>query len=77
MGAFSWLRPGNDRQLAADQYSDRESASSRSARRERAPRSQTFGRASRNTREAARQGQAWEDKERQRTGSTTGWFRSR
>ncbi|MFF7550915.1 hypothetical protein ACFZCU_46035 [Streptomyces canus] len=75
MGALSWLLGGNDHQLAADRYSDRESASSRSARRDRAPRSSTFGRPSRNTTEAARQGQAWEASDRRRIGSTTGWFR--
>jgi len=75
MGALSWLFGGNDHQLAAERYSDRESASSRAARRERAPRSSTFGRPSRNSREAARRGQAWEDADRQRH-SGTSWFRS-
>lgn len=75
MGALSWLFGGNDHELAATQYEGRESASSRAARRDRAPRSNTFGKPSRTTRDAARQGQAWEDADRQRTGSTTGWFR--
>ena len=75
MGALSWLFGGNDHQLAAERYADHESASDRAARRDRAPRSNTFGKPSRNTTEAARRGQAWEDADRQRTGSTTGWFR--
>jgi hypothetical protein len=77
MGAFSWLRGGNDHQLAADQYPDRESASNRAARRDRTPRSSTFGKPDRNATAAARRGQAWEDTDRRRTGSTTGWFRSK
>ena len=72
MGALSWLFGGNDHELAATQYEGRESASSRAARRERAPRSSTFGKPSRNTTEAARRGQAWEDADSR---STTGWFR--
>lgn len=32
MGLFSWIMPGNDHQLAAEQYPDRESASDRAAR---------------------------------------------
>jgi hypothetical protein len=75
MGAFSWLFGGDDHQLAAEQYPDRESASNRAARRERASRSNTFGKPDRTSRDAARRGQAWEDADRQRTGSTTGWFR--
>jgi hypothetical protein len=74
MGALSWLFGGNDHQLAADQYEGRESASSRAARRDRAPRSNTFGKPDRNNTAAARRGQAWDDADRQRTG-TTGWFR--
>jgi hypothetical protein len=35
MGAFSWLRPGNDRQLAATQYAGRESATESAARTRR------------------------------------------
>ena len=77
MGALSWLFGGNDHQLAAERYSDRESATDRAARRGRAPRSATFGKPSRNSREAARRGQAWEDADRQQRGSTTGWFRTR
>jgi hypothetical protein len=70
MGAFSWLRGGNDHQLAATRYADRESASDRAA-------SKTFGKPDRTSRDAARRGQAWEDTDRQRTGSTTSWFRGR
>jgi hypothetical protein len=56
MGAFSWLRPSNDQQLAADLASQRRVRRSRSATR------------------AARQGQAWEDRDRagDRRG---GWYR--
>ncbi|MFJ8784986.1 hypothetical protein [Streptomyces sp. NPDC102476] len=68
MGALSWLFGGNDRELAETQYAGRESASSRAARRERAPRSRTFGRPDRTSRDADRRGQAWEDAERQRRG---------
>lgn len=35
MGAFSWLRGGNDRELAATQYQGRESATDRNARKRR------------------------------------------
>lgn len=35
MGLFSWLAPGNDRELAATQYAGRESATDRAARRRR------------------------------------------
>jgi hypothetical protein len=76
MGAFSWLLGGNDRELARTQYSERESATDRAARRGRSPRSATFGAPSRNSREAARRGQAWEDADRQRH-TTTSWFRGR
>lgn len=31
MSAFSWLRPGHDRQLAADRYPHRQSATQRVA----------------------------------------------
>lgn len=34
MGAFSWLRPGNDHELAATRYAGRESASDRAARKD-------------------------------------------
>jgi hypothetical protein len=77
MGALSWLFGGNDHQLAATRYAGQESATDQAARRGRTPRSQTFGRPSRNSTEAARQGQAWEDADRRRSGSTTGWFRTR
>jgi hypothetical protein len=76
MGAFSWLFGGNDHQLAAEQYPDRESASNRAARRDRAPRSSTFGKPDRTSRDAARRGQAWEDTDRARHGGTS-WFRGR
>jgi hypothetical protein len=72
MGAFSWLFGGNDHQLAAERYADRESASDRAARRGRAPRSSTFGKPDRNATAAARRGQAWEDADSR---STTGWHR--
>lgn len=58
MGAFSWLRGGNDRELAATQYKGRESASDRAARRRRER--HHSGSATR----AAREGQAWEDRDR-------------
>jgi hypothetical protein len=76
MGALSWLFGGNDRELAETQYADRESASNRAARRDRAPRSSTFGKPDRTSRDAARRGQAWEDTDRARH-SGTGWFRGR
>ena len=60
MGAFSWLFGGNDHELAETQYEGRESASSRAARRERTPRSSTFGKPDRNTTAAARRGQGRE-----------------
>lgn len=58
MGAFSWLRPGNDRQLAATQYAGRESATDRAARKRREK--YHAGSATR----SARKGQAWEDRNR-------------
>ncbi|MGA4954073.1 hypothetical protein [Streptomyces lydicamycinicus] len=52
MGAFSWLRPGNDHELARTQYADRESASDRARRKEseaRVRRAQRHQRAARDT----------------------------
>ncbi len=61
MGMFSWLIPGNDHELAASQYADRESASDSAARKERARRSRSADRAD-------RKGNAWADKHRRRYG---------
>lgn len=61
MGAFSWLRPGNDHQLARTQYAGRESASDEAARKDRARRS-------RSATKADRKGNAWADKQRRRYG---------
>ncbi|MFD3978313.1 hypothetical protein ACFWR6_06970 [Streptomyces griseus] len=36
MGAFDWLRGGNDRELASTTYAGRESASDEASRRRRA-----------------------------------------
>lgn len=57
MGAFSWLRPGRDHELAATQYADQESASVTAARKDRERRS---NRATK----AARRGQKWDAKDR-------------
>jgi len=59
MGMFSWLRPGNDHELAATEYAGRESASDEAARKERARRSRAADRAD-------RKGQAWADKQGRR-----------
>ncbi|WP_020116796.1 hypothetical protein [Streptomyces canus] len=70
MGRLSWLFGGNDHQLAAERYAGRESASDEAARKRR-ERHQT------KAAKAARQGQRWEDSDRQRgNGKPTGWFRS-
>lgn len=61
MGAFSWLRPGNDHQLAATRYAGQESASDSAARKERARRSRAATKAD-------RKGNAWADKQRRRYG---------
>lgn len=63
MGAFAWLRGGNDRELAADMRAA-------DSRRNRA------GHRNGGARRAARAGQAWEDRDRagDRRG---GWYRSR
>jgi hypothetical protein len=59
---------GNDRQLAATKYAGRESATDRAARSRRQGHR-------RNTTQAARQGQAWEDRDRaQERGSR--WYRA-
>lgn len=64
MGAFgNFIRslvPGNDHQLAATQYAGRESASDRAARKRR-ERYHNGG-----ATKTAREGQAWEDADRQR-----------
>jgi hypothetical protein len=67
MGLFSNLFGGNDRQLAETRYAGRESASDRAARQRREGHR-------RNVTAAARQGQAWEDRDRaqERRG---GWYR--
>lgn len=49
----------NDRQLAADRYAGRESATDRAARKRRAAHH------ARGVRQAAARGQAWEDADRQ------------
>lgn len=64
MKLLAWLLPGNDHQLAAEQYVGRESATDRAARkqRERDERDAKARRAShhrRGARDAAREGQAW------------------
>ncbi|MFK0124905.1 hypothetical protein ACIQSP_16510 [Streptomyces nigra] len=58
---------GNDRQLAATKYAGRESATDRAARTRRQGHR-------RNTTRAARQGQAWEDRDRAQE-VTTDWYR--
>ncbi|MFD8828397.1 hypothetical protein ACFV1C_39465 [Streptomyces sp. NPDC059605] len=60
---------GNDRQLAAQEYSGRESASEKAARKRRESHR-------RSAKAAARQGQAWEDAERARQ-DRGGWWRTR
>lgn len=73
MGAFRdfarSLIPGNDHDLAATQYADRESASDRGAP------SKTFGKPARSARDADRQGQAWDARDRQQHPPNTKWFR--
>jgi hypothetical protein len=72
MGFLSWLMPGNDHQLAAEQYPDRESATDRAARKdaERAERDAHLRRANhhRAAAKADRKGAAWETKQRRRYG---------
>ena len=55
---------GNDRERAATQYAGHESASEKAARKRREGHR-------RNTSKAARQGQAWEDRDRARDGRAT------
>lgn len=62
MGAFSWLRGGNDRELAATRYAGRTSASDRNASK-RAQRG-SMGKAHANAREADRTGMRWSDRQR-------------
>jgi hypothetical protein len=59
MGLFSWIRPGNDHELAATQYAGRESATERAARIRREK--HRSGSAAK----AARRGQKWDVKDRQ------------
>ena len=67
---MGWLfNRGGDRQLAETQYADRESASDKASRQRR----QTHRRSG--ARDAARQGQAWEDRERQTRRGVTAWHR--
>lgn len=61
MGFLSWLTPGNDHELAATQYADRESATDSAARADRTRRSKAATKAD-------RKGQAWADKHRRRHG---------
>lgn len=67
MGFISGLFGGNDRQLADTRYSGRESASAAASRRRREGHR-------RNVTAAARQGQAWEDRDRQQDRSGK-WYR--
>ncbi|MFB7918091.1 hypothetical protein [Streptomyces sp. NPDC056061] len=60
---------GNDQKLAAQEYSGRESASEKAARKRREGHR-------RNLTQTARQGQAWEDAERARQ-DRGGWWRTR
>ncbi|MEV8455528.1 hypothetical protein AB0467_28450 [Streptomyces sp. NPDC052095] len=60
---------GNDQKLATQEYSGRESASDRAARKRRENHR-------RNARSADRQGQAWEASERARQ-DRGGWWRTR
>lgn len=61
MGLLSWLVGGNDRQLAETQYSGRESASARAARKRRQDRSRSVAK-------AAAAAERWEQKDRRRFG---------
>lgn len=56
MGAFSWLRPGNDRELAATRYAGRESASDRKARLE----TERATKPAKNAGQADRTGNRWQ-----------------
>ncbi|WP_129307975.1 hypothetical protein [Streptomyces sp. L2] len=55
---MGWFSSGRDRQLAATRYVGRESASDRAARQRRDNHKRT------GARDAARAGQAWEDRDR-------------
>ncbi|MFE0800093.1 hypothetical protein [Streptomyces sp. NPDC058812] len=59
---------GNDQQRAATRYAGRESASDRAARQRRQGHR-------RSTTKTAREGQAWEDRDRQQD-RKGGWYRS-
>lgn len=61
MGMFSWLGGGNDRQLADSQYSGRESASDRAARKRRDGHRRSITK-------AAAKGEQWDAKDRRRFG---------
>jgi hypothetical protein len=68
---MGWLfNRGSDRDLAADRYAGRESATESAARQRRSGHRRSIGR-------IAREGQAWEDHDRQQYPSTTSWFRRR
>ena len=67
MGFLSNVFGSGDRQLAETKYAGRESASDRAARRRREGHR-------RNLTAAARQGQAWEDRDRQQD-RKGGWYR--
>lgn len=60
MGLFSSLFGGNDRELAATRYEGRESATAKASRQRRASHRNS------GATQAAREGQAWEDADRQR-----------
>jgi hypothetical protein len=66
---MGWLiNRGSDRDLAATKYAGRESASDRAARRRR----ESYHR--KGVQRAARQGQAWEDRDREQDRRGT-WYR--
>ncbi|MFD8027835.1 hypothetical protein ACFV3F_03595 [Streptomyces sp. NPDC059717] len=62
MGLLSWLGGGNDRQLADSQYSGRESATDRAARKRR------IDHRTKGARRAAAAGDRWEQKDRRKFG---------
>ncbi|MBT2492356.1 hypothetical protein J7E96_28370 [Streptomyces sp. ISL-96] len=64
MKGLDWLQGGNDRKLAATRYAGRESATDRAAAKRQA---KARARQQAGVREAARAGEAWEQKERRRT----------
>ncbi|AWT43184.1 MULTISPECIES: hypothetical protein [Streptomyces] len=55
------FRPGRDRELAADRYADRESATERAARKRREGHRRSIAR-------TARQAEQWEQQDRRRFG---------